>query len=58
MSVAGLATIFGLVRRRVPGSILIVIVAISAIALLVDPAVSFLHGVFAVPSLSAPGPSR
>ncbi|CAH2896670.1 MAG: Guanine/hypoxanthine permease [uncultured Paraburkholderia sp.] len=54
MSVAGLAAIFGLVRRRVPGSILIVIVAISAIALLVDPAVSF-HGVFAVPSLSAPG---
>src|ERR1700744_1898355 len=54
MSVAGLAAIFGLVRRRVPGSILIVIVAISAIALAIDPAVSF-HGIFAVPSLSAPG---
>ncbi|RZF31434.1 NCS2 family permease [Paraburkholderia sp. UYCP14C] len=54
MSVAGLAAIFGLVRRRVPGSILIVIVAISAIALAIDPAVAF-HGVFAVPSLSAPG---
>ena len=57
MSVAGLAAIFGLVRRRVPGSILIVIVAISAIALAIDPAVSF-HGVFAVPSLSAPGHAR
>ncbi|WP_373685678.1 NCS2 family permease [Paraburkholderia youngii] len=54
MSVAGLAAIFGLVRRRVPGSILIVIVAISAIGLAIDPAVAF-HGVFAVPSLSAPG---
>ncbi|MCC8401460.1 NCS2 family permease [Paraburkholderia sp. MMS20-SJTN17] len=54
MSVAGLAVIFGLVRRRVPGSILIVIVAISAIGLAIDPAVAF-HGVFAVPSLSAPG---
>ncbi|WP_429451733.1 NCS2 family permease [Paraburkholderia sp. WC7.3g] len=54
MSVAGLAAIVGLVRRRVPGSILIVIVAISAIGLAIDPAVAF-HGVFAVPSLSAPG---
>ncbi|EEA00569.1 Xanthine/uracil/vitamin C permease [Burkholderia sp. H160] len=54
MSVVGLAAIFGLVRRRVPGSILIVIVAISAIGLAIDPAVAF-HGVFAVPSLSAPG---
>jgi len=54
MSVVGLAAIFGLVRRRVPGSILIVIVAISALGLAIDPAVAF-HGVFAVPSLSAPG---
>ncbi|WP_409259898.1 NCS2 family permease [Paraburkholderia sp. MM5384-R2] len=54
MSVAGLGAIFGLVRRRVPGSILIVIVAISAIGLAIDPAVAF-HGIFAVPSLSAPG---
>ncbi|WP_429294905.1 NCS2 family permease [Paraburkholderia sp. CI3] len=54
MSVAGLAAIVGLVRRRVPGSILIVIVAISAIGLAIDPAVAF-HGIFAVPSLSAPG---
>jgi len=50
----GLAAIFGLVRRRVPGSILIVIVAISALGLAIDPAVTF-HGVFAWPSLSAPG---
>ncbi|MBN3857579.1 MULTISPECIES: NCS2 family permease [unclassified Paraburkholderia] len=54
MSVIGLAAIFGLVRRRVPGSILIVIVAISALGLALDPAVQF-HGVFAWPSLSAPG---
>ncbi|MGF6807346.1 AGZA family xanthine/uracil permease-like MFS transporter [Paraburkholderia sp. Clong3] len=54
ISVAGLAAIVGLVRRRVPGSILIVIVAISAIGLAIDPAVAF-HGIFAVPSLSAPG---
>ncbi|MGF6878960.1 AGZA family xanthine/uracil permease-like MFS transporter [Paraburkholderia sp. MM5477-R1] len=54
MSVAGLAAIVGLVRRRVPGSILIVIVAISAIGLAIDPVVAF-HGIFAVPSLSAPG---
>src|SRR6202012_1804940 len=54
MSVVGLAAIFGLGRRCVPGSILIVIIAISALALLIDPAVSF-HGVFALPSLSAPG---
>ncbi|HKT97447.1 MAG TPA: NCS2 family permease [Paraburkholderia sp.] len=54
LSVVGLAAIFGLVRRRVPGSILIVIVAISALGLAIDPAVTF-HGVFAWPSLSAPG---
>ncbi|WP_430228138.1 NCS2 family permease [Paraburkholderia tropica] len=54
MSVVGLAAIFGLVRRRVPGSILIVIVAISALGLALDPALAF-HGVFAWPSLSAPG---
>ncbi|ARU22480.1 permease [Ralstonia solanacearum] len=54
MSVLGLAAIFGLERRRVPGGILIVIVAISALGLLLDPAVKF-TGVFALPSLSAPG---
>jgi len=54
MSVLGLAAIFGLERRRVPGGILLVIVAISALGLAFDPAVKF-TGVFALPSLSAPG---
>ncbi|WP_066741361.1 NCS2 family permease [Cupriavidus sp. D384] len=54
MSVLGLAAIFGLERRRVPGGILLVIVAISALGLLFDPAVKY-TGVFALPSLSAPG---
>ncbi|WP_179405328.1 NCS2 family permease [Burkholderia guangdongensis] len=54
MSVIGLAAIFGLEKRRVPGGILLVVIAISAIGLVLDPAVSF-HGVFALPSLSAPG---
>ncbi|WP_019448903.1 NCS2 family permease [Cupriavidus sp. BIS7] len=54
MSVLGLAAIFGLERRRVPGGILLVIVAISALGLVLDPSVKF-TGVFALPSLSAPG---
>ncbi|MFC4420372.1 NCS2 family permease [Cupriavidus pampae] len=54
MSVLGLAAIFGLERRRVPGGILLVIVAISALGLAFDPAVRF-TGVFALPSLSSPG---
>ena len=54
LSVAGLAAIVGLVRRRVPGAILIVIVAISALGFALDPHVAF-HGVFAGPSLAAPG---
>lgn len=54
MSVLGLAAIFGLEKRRVPGGILLVIVAISALGLAFDPAVKF-TGVFALPSLSAPG---
>jgi len=54
MSVLGLAAIFGLERRRVPGGILLVIIAISALGLAFDPAVRF-TGVFALPSLSAPG---
>ncbi|RZT39545.1 NCS2 family permease [Cupriavidus agavae] len=54
MSVLGLAAIFGLERRRVPGGILLVIVAISALGLAFDPAVKY-TGVFALPSLSAPG---
>ncbi|WP_442807902.1 NCS2 family permease [Trinickia soli] len=54
MSVIGLAAIFGLERRRVPGGILLVVVAISTIGLVLDPGVKF-HGVFALPSLSTPG---
>lgn len=54
MSVIRLAAIFGLERRRVPGGILLVVVAVSAIGLAFDPSVKF-HGVFALPSLSAPG---
>lgn len=54
MSILGLAAIFGLERRRVPGGILLVIVAISALGLIFDPAVKY-TGVFALPSLSAPG---
>ena len=54
MSVIGLASIFGLEKRRVPGGILLVVVAISAIGLALDPGVTY-HGIFALPSLSAPG---
>jgi len=54
MSVFGLAVILGLERRRVPGGILLVVIGLSALGLAFDPAVRF-HGVFAVPSLSAPG---
>ena len=41
MSILGLAAIFGLERRRVPGGILLVIVAISTLGLVSDPAVKF-----------------
>ncbi|AXK63541.1 NCS2 family permease [Burkholderia anthina] len=54
MSVVGLAAIFGLEKRRVPGGILLVVIAISLIGLVFDPAVKY-HGIFALPSLSAPG---
>ncbi|UEP36919.1 NCS2 family permease [Burkholderia ambifaria] len=54
MSVVGLAAIFGLEKRRVPGGILLVVVAISVIGLMFDPAVKY-RGIFALPSLSAPG---
>lgn len=56
MSVIGLAAIFGLEKRRVPGGILLVVVAVSLIGLALDPSVKF-HGIFALPSLSAPGHS-
>ncbi|MFJ2987872.1 NCS2 family permease [Collimonas sp. NPDC087041] len=54
MSVIGLAAIFGLERRRVPGGILLVIVALSVVGLIFDPAVKY-TGVFAWPALSTPG---
>jgi AGZA family xanthine/uracil permease-like MFS transporter len=38
----------------VPGGILLVVVAVSAIGLAFDPAVKY-RGIFALPSLSAPG---
>ncbi len=54
MSIIGLAAIFGLERRKVPGGILLVVVAISIIGLIFDPAVKF-TGIFALPALSKPG---
>lgn len=54
MSLVGLAAIFGMETRRVPGGILVVVVALSAIGLAFDPTVHF-TGVFAMPTLSAPG---
>ncbi|KQR74021.1 permease [Burkholderia sp. Leaf177] len=54
MSIFGLAAILGLERRRVPGGILIVVIGLSALGLAFDPAVHY-TGVFALPSLSAPG---
>ncbi|VWC99419.1 permease [Burkholderia contaminans] len=54
MSVIGLAAIFGLEKRRVPGGILLVVIAISIFGLVFDPGVKY-HGIFALPSLSAPG---
>lgn len=54
MSVIGLAAIFGLEKRRVPGGILLVVIAISIFGLIFDPGVKY-HGIFALPSLSAPG---
>ena len=54
MSIIGLAAIFGLEKRRVPGGILLVVIAISIFGLIFDPGVKY-RGVFALPSLSAPG---
>lgn len=46
MSLLGLAVIFGLEKCRVPGGILLVIIAISIIGLIFDPAVKY-HGLVA-----------
>ena len=51
MSLLGLAGIFGLEKCRVPGGILLVIIAISIIGLIFDPAVKY-HGLVAMPSLT------
>ncbi len=50
IALAGLAVIFGLEKRRVPGGILLTIIIISVLGLLLDPAVKF-QGIFALPSL-------
>ncbi|CAH0535404.1 Guanine/hypoxanthine permease GhxQ [Vibrio stylophorae] len=54
MSILGLAAIFGLEKRRVPGGILLVIIAISALGLAFDPNVTF-HGFFAMPTFGGEG---
>ena len=51
MSLLGLAMIFGLEKSRIPGGILLVIIGISIIGLIFDPAVKF-HGLVAMPSLA------
>ncbi|ERH64487.1 permase [Pantoea dispersa EGD-AAK13] len=51
MALIGLAAIFGLEKRRVPGGILLTIIAISLLGLIFDPAVKW-QGLFAMPSLS------
>ncbi|MGF1757238.1 NCS2 family permease [Photobacterium sagamiensis] len=56
MSLIGLAAIFGLERRRVPGGILLVIVAVSVFGLIFDPNVTY-QGLFAMPSFGAEGES-
>lgn len=56
MSLIGLAAIFGLEKRRVPGGILMVIIAISIFGLIFDPNVTY-QGLFAMPSFGAEGES-
>ena len=52
MTLLGLAAIFGLEKKRFPGGILLVIVAISIIGLIFDPHVKY-RGIFALPNLQA-----
>ncbi|MDO6544032.1 NCS2 family permease [Photobacterium sanguinicancri] len=56
MSIIGLAAIFGLEKRQVPGGILLVIVAISIFGLIFDPNVTY-QGLFAMPSFGGEGES-
>lgn len=51
MSLLGLAAIIGLEKMKLPGGILLVIVAISVIGLIIDPNVTY-HGFFAMPSMT------
>lgn len=51
MALLGLAVTIGLERLKVPGAILLVIIAISILGLIFDPAVKF-QGLFAMPSLT------
>lgn len=50
-SLFGLAAIIGLEKRKVPGAILLVIIAISVIGLIFDPNVQYTH-LMAVPSFT------
>lgn len=50
ITLLGLAAIFGLEKRCVPGNILFVIVLISTIGLIFDPDVKY-HGIFALPHI-------
>lgn len=50
MTLLGLAAIFGVEKKRVPGGILLVMVFISIIGLIFDPNVKF-QGVFALPKI-------
>ncbi len=54
MTLLGLAVIFGLEKLKVPGGVLLVIVVISVIGLIFDPAVKY-QGFFKVPSLGDDG---
>lgn len=54
MALIGLAAILGLEKLRVPGGILLVIVAMSLLGLIFDPSVTW-HGLFALPSLKTAG---
>ncbi|TDB55868.1 NCS2 family permease [Photorhabdus khanii] len=54
MTLLGLAVIFGLEKLKVPGGVLLVIVVISVIGLILDPAVKY-QGFFKVPNLGDDG---
>ncbi|AKH65841.1 MULTISPECIES: NCS2 family permease [Photorhabdus] len=54
MTLLGLAVIFGLEKLKVPGGVLLVIVMISVIGLIFDPAVKY-QGFFKVPNLGDDG---